>query len=101
MPCLSTLNLIPLDGSLTKEDGQVTTKLEFINNAMAYLFKEIQYELNGTVNDSVRDVRLVCTLKENMRYTEKESILLQNARWFPKKTKNNTAQPKVFVEEES
>lgn len=80
-PCKSYLYL---EGKLTKEDGSKATKLEFINNAIAHLFREIRYELNGTIVDSVRNVGLVSTLKGYLSYNENESNALQNAGWFPK-----------------
>ncbi|KAJ8967727.1 hypothetical protein NQ314_002673 [Rhamnusium bicolor] len=39
------------EGKLTQEDGSATTKLEFINNVIAFLFREIRYEMNGIVID--------------------------------------------------
>ncbi|KAJ8959450.1 hypothetical protein NQ318_022143 [Aromia moschata] len=84
VPCDSYLYV---EGKLTKDDDGITTQLEFINNAVAYLFKEIRYELNGTVIDSVRDVGLVSTLKGYLSYTPNESSLLENAGWVAKKNK--------------
>ncbi|KAJ8931855.1 hypothetical protein NQ314_015197 [Rhamnusium bicolor] len=81
-PCNSYLYI---EGKLTQEDGSATTKLEFINNAIAFLFREIRYEMNGIVIDSVRNVGLVSTLKNYLSYNENESVFMQNAGWFPKK----------------
>lgn len=78
-----------IEGKLTKEDGTTATKLEFINNAIAHLFREIRYELNGTIIDSVRNIGLASTLKGYLSYNQNESILLQNAGWFPKHVKAN------------
>lgn len=84
-PCNSVLHI---EGKLTKDDGTAATKIEFINNALAYLFKEVRYELNGTVIDSVRDVGLVSTLKGYLSYNQNESTLMEVAGWFPKKTRS-------------
>lgn len=80
-PCNSYLYI---EGKLTKEDGTTSDKLEFVNNAIAHLFREIRYELNGTIIDSVRNLGLVSTLKGYLSYNDNESRSLQNAGWFPK-----------------
>ncbi|KAJ8978400.1 hypothetical protein NQ317_005803 [Molorchus minor] len=49
------------------------------NNGIAFLFRELRYELNGIVVDSVRNVGLVSTIKNYLSYNENESVLLQNA----------------------
>ncbi|KAJ8937100.1 hypothetical protein NQ318_013058 [Aromia moschata] len=84
-PCNSYLYI---EGKLAKADGTVPTKLEFINNGIAFIFREIRYELNGIVVDSVRNVGLVSTLKNYLSYNENESVVLQNAGWFPKRAGN-------------
>ncbi|KAJ8927049.1 hypothetical protein NQ314_020536 [Rhamnusium bicolor] len=83
-PCNSYLYI---EGKLSKEDGSESTKLEFINNAIAFLFREIRYEMNRIVIDSVRNVGLVSTIKIYLSYNENESVFMQNAGWFPKKKK--------------
>ncbi|KAJ8976758.1 hypothetical protein NQ317_003718 [Molorchus minor] len=84
-PCNSYLYI---EGKLMKSDGTVATKLQFINNGIAFLFRELRYELNGIVVDSVRNVGLVSTIKNYLSYNENESVLLQNAGWFPNKSAN-------------
>lgn len=66
-----------LEGSLTKDDGSAVEKL--INNAFSYLFREIRYDMNEIVIDSVRNVGLTTTLKGYLSYNGRESIMLQNA----------------------
>ncbi|CAH2015928.1 unnamed protein product [Acanthoscelides obtectus] len=73
-------SLLYLEGELTKADGTaVTTKkadgttvttLQLINNAFAFLFRELRYELNGVVVDSVRNVGLTSTLKGYLSFNE-------------------------------
>ena len=81
LPCESILYL---EGSLTRDDGTPATKLKLINNAFSFLFREIRYEINGIVVDSVRNVGLTSTLKGYLSFNESESVKLQNAGWFPK-----------------
>lgn len=88
-PCNSYLYI---EGKLTKEDGTPVTKLEFINNGVAFLFRELRYELNGIVIDSVRNVGLVSTLKNYLSYSPNESKSLENSGWFPQKIKRNATQ---------
>lgn len=81
LPCESMLYL---EGNLTKDDGKPATKLKLINNALCFLFREVRYEMNGVVVDSIRNVGLTSTLKAYLSYNESESVKLQNAGWFPK-----------------
>lgn len=92
-PCNSYLYI---EGKLTKEDGTAATKLEFINNGVAFLFREIRYELNGIVIDSVRNVGLVSTLFNYLSLNENESVCMQNAGWFPKQKEGGT--PKILAD---
>lgn len=92
-PCNSFLYI---EGKLLKDDNTVPKKLEFINNALAFLFREIRFELNGVVIDSVRNVGLVSTIKNYLSLSENDSILLQNAGWFPKRKSGD----KILVDAE-
>ncbi|KAJ8953494.1 hypothetical protein NQ318_023615 [Aromia moschata] len=82
LPCESMLYL---EGKLTKEDGNPATKLKLINNAFAFLFREIRFEMNGIIVDSNRNVGLTSTLKHYyLSFNEDECIKLDNAGWFPR-----------------
>lgn len=83
---LPSQSMLYLEGGLTKSDGSKADSLKLINNAFAFLFREIRYELNGVVIDSVRNVGLTSTLKGYLSYNENESLRLQNAGWFPKES---------------
>ncbi|KAJ8914297.1 hypothetical protein NQ315_011282 [Exocentrus adspersus] len=83
LPCESMLYL---EGKLTKDNDEPATKLKLINNAFAFLFRELRYELNGVLVDSVRNVGLTSTLKSYLSYNADESIALENAGWYPRST---------------
>lgn len=83
LPCESILYL---EGNLTKDDGKPASKLKLINNAFSFLFREIRYEMNGVIVDSIRNVGLTSTLKGYLSHNESESVKLQNAGWFPKES---------------
>lgn len=80
LPCESFLYI---EGKLTNRDNAVSIKLDFVNNGVAFLFKEIRYEINGVTVDSVRDVGITSTMKGYLSYTQNEMNKLQNAGWFP------------------
>ncbi|KAJ8915709.1 hypothetical protein NQ315_000643 [Exocentrus adspersus] len=84
LPCESMLYL---EGKITQYDDKPATKLKLINNAFAFLFREIRYEMNGILIDSVRNVGLTSTLKNYLSYNEDESIGLENAGWYPRSTR--------------
>ena len=78
---LPSESYIYLEGSLTKDDGTFsTTKLT--NNAVAFLFEEIHYELNGVDIENNKNVGITTTLKNYVSLNENESKILENASWF-------------------
>ncbi|XP_072400387.1 uncharacterized protein [Diabrotica undecimpunctata] len=81
LPCNS---YIYIEGQMLTDKNQVPTKFQFINNGISYLFRELRYELNGVIIDSVRNIGLISTLKNYLSLNENQSKLLQNAGWFPK-----------------
>ncbi|XP_072389413.1 uncharacterized protein [Diabrotica undecimpunctata] len=84
LPCNS---YIYIEGQMLTDKNQVPTKFQFINNGISYLFRELRYELNGVIIDSVRNIGLISTLKNYLSLNENQSKLLQNAGWFPKGNK--------------
>lgn len=81
LPCKSELYI---ELQVTTADGKPLKKTSLINNAPAFLFKELRYTLNGVTIDSVRDIGITSTLKGYMSFNENESAKLQNAGWYPK-----------------
>ncbi|KAJ8931955.1 hypothetical protein NQ314_015086 [Rhamnusium bicolor] len=53
--------------------------------------------MNGIVVDFVRNVGLVSTIKSYLSFNENESVLLQNAGWFPKKMTPTTGTDKKIL----
>ncbi|XP_030761186.1 uncharacterized protein LOC115886238 [Sitophilus oryzae] len=80
---LPSESLLYIEGALLNNEGKYTKKLKFVNNGIAFLFREIRFELNGVTIDSVRNVGLASTLKGYLSFNTNESIKLQNAGWFP------------------
>lgn len=81
LPCKSE---IYLELQVTKEDGTPLANTVLINNAPAFLFKELRYILNGVTIDSVRDIGITSTLKGYISHNQNESTKLENAGWYPK-----------------
>lgn len=92
---LPSESLLYIEGSLANSDEKYTKKLRFINNGIAFLFREIRYELNGMTIDSVRNVGLTSTLKGYLSFNTNESLKLQNAGWFPNRQKDE----RILVDE--
>lgn len=91
LPCNSYLDIV---GKLGKVGGGDVTKLKFINNGIAFLFRELRYELNGIVIDSVRNVGLTSTIKNYVSLNKNESVSLENAGWYleTQNTKGSTTE---------
>ncbi|XP_050305607.1 uncharacterized protein LOC126742844 [Anthonomus grandis grandis] len=93
-----------IEGKLTKSDGTVSKKASFINNGVAFLFKEMRYQLNGVTIDSVRDVGMTSTLKGYLSYNNNEVNKLENAGWYlptTTTTTTTTTEKKSIVDEKT
>ncbi|XP_055918306.1 uncharacterized protein LOC129950388 [Eupeodes corollae] len=77
---LPSESYIYVEGSLTKADGTVSAG-KLTNNAMAFLFEEIQYELNGVNIDNNKNVGITSTLKNYISLNANESKSLENGSW--------------------
>lgn len=74
---------ITIEGTLTKNaDGKGT--IEFTNNAGAFLFDSISYELNGKEVDKVRDPGTVSLIKGYLCYEKGDSSLSIGGWNYPK-----------------
>lgn len=75
---------------LTKTDGQAiatTDKLDFINNAICFLFDEIRLEMNGVEIDSCKNVGITSCMKANASFSENEMKKFACTGWENKKNK--------------
>lgn len=79
LPCES---LIYIEGKLEcVPETTKTSDAKFTNNAIAYLFEEIRYEINGVEIDHNKNVGLTSTIKNKLSLTENESKMLLNSGW--------------------
>lgn len=63
-------------------DGKDTVmNVKLVNNAMAFLFDEIRYEINGTTVDKTKNVGITTTMKNLLSLRESEKNALANAGW--------------------
>lgn len=83
------LNILPstskiyIEGTITKHDGTGVVNTQLVNNAIAFLFDEIRYELNGKEIDHNRNVGVTSTLKNYISLNQNESLALYNGSWSP------------------
>lgn len=67
---LPSKSFLYFEGRFLKEDGSgVPTTAKLTNNALAYLFDEIRYELCGVEVDRVRNLGVTSTLKGMISFT--------------------------------
>lgn len=69
---------IAADGSVTK-NASATAQL--VSNAVAFMFSDIRYLINGILVDSVRNVGITSCMKGYFSCTRNEVIKLENAGW--------------------
>lgn len=80
---LPSESLIYIEGKLAKtSDGKPSANSRLTNNAVAFLFEEIRYELNGVEIDRNKNVGLTSTIKNKVSLNENEGRMLANAGWI-------------------
>lgn len=78
---LPSQSFIYLEGRILKKDGTPGSSAKLTNNAFAYLFDEIRYELNGVEIDRVRNPGVTSTLKGYASLSPNRVKGLENAGW--------------------
>lgn len=83
---LPSESFIYIEGAVAKtEDGKKSDSVVLANNAFAFLFDEIRYELNSVEIDRTRNLGITTTLKNYISLNKNESDMLLNASWAPHK----------------
>lgn len=78
-PFESTLHIT---GTLIGKKTNTTVDMEFVNNAIAFLFDDIRYEIGGIEIDRSKNVGITTTMKNILSVREDEYRNLENACWF-------------------
>lgn len=71
-----------IEGKFTKNDGAAVQTSYLTRNAIAFLFQEIRYELNGVEIDRTRNVGIASTLKTYISASTSDLQGLARAGWF-------------------
>lgn len=88
-PFESTLHI---SGTLSGKKAQSSTDVSLINNAMAYLFDDIRYEIGGVEIDRSKNVGITSTIKNLLSIQKGEMEFYRNSCWFgPGKTEKTTS----------
>lgn len=91
-PYESTLHIT---GTISaKKAGNAETSVELVNNAMAFLFEDIRYEIGGVEIDRTKNVGITSTIKNILSLRQDEVTGLKNACWLGA---GNTKQTKNFT----
>ena len=70
-------------GSVTKADGATEdATLKLVNNAVAFLFEHIRYEINGIEIDRTKSPGIASTLYGLVKFNPLDENRLENAAWF-------------------
>ena len=70
-----------IEGKLQLDTGGKPTKTSLINNAFAFLFDEVRYELNSVEVERVRNPGVTTTLKSYISLAESDLKSLSNQGW--------------------
>lgn len=65
-----------------KADGTTDSDIKFVNNAIAYLFEDIRYELNGIEVCKTRNLGTASTIKGLLSFRPEEENSLKNSCWL-------------------
>jgi hypothetical protein len=74
-------SFLHIEGKLTKDDSATTLNVNLVNNAMAFLFEEIRYEVGGVEVDRTKNVGITSTVKTLLSANERDTKRLINAGW--------------------
>lgn len=72
---------IYIEGVIEKEAGNDQQTPYFVNNAMAFLFDEIRYEINGFTVDNSKNVGITTTMKGYLSHRPQDMIELATSCW--------------------
>ena len=73
---------IYMEGKFTKENNDPPNdSINLTNNAFAFLFDEIRYELNGVEIDRVRNLGLTSTMKGYLTHSMNDQHIFGNYGW--------------------
>lgn len=80
--CINSKDLILLPSrSHLIVEGDITKDSGLINNAGAFLFQDIRYELNGVEIDRTKNCGITTTMKGLVSHTKDECYALENSGW--------------------
>lgn len=79
---LPSMSFIYMEGRVLKNDGTTGSTAKMTNNAFAFMFDEIRYELNGVEIDRVRNPGIAATLKGYVSFSINRLKGLENAGWI-------------------
>lgn len=79
---LPSQSFLIIEGSIVNQ-GNEQAVASLVNNAMAFLFDEIRYELNGVEIDRTRNLGLTSTMKNFISLNDNKSKMLYNSGWSP------------------
>lgn len=88
LPSSSTLYLEGTVKVSKKDPKDMATSVQFINNALLYLFQDIRYELNGVEIDKIKNAGITTTIKSLISMNESESKMSHAWGWNIEGIKN-------------
>ena len=75
----------------TKTAGNATATVKLVNNAMAFLFEDIRYEIGGVEVDRVKNLGITTTIKNLLSARKEDEHNLKNACWLGVKNTFDTS----------
>lgn len=78
---LPSSSYLYLEGTVTAKKGSEDVAVQLVNNAIAYLFDEIRYEINGAVVDRTKNVGMTTTIKNLLSRRTNEKNEMEIAGW--------------------
>ena len=88
LPSASTLYLEITANVYHRESKARAIGVQYVNNAMLYLFQDIRYELNGVEIDKIKNAGITTTIKSLISMNEIESNMSKSWGWDLNGTKN-------------
>lgn len=96
---LPSASYLYVEGKLALDGGGVPKGTKLTNNAFAFLFDELRYELNGVEIDRVRNPGVTTTMKGYTSLNDSDLKHLSNAGWVSSSSKIDSSLDNGTVDE--
>lgn len=75
-------SMLHITGTISGKKNAADAEISLVNNAMAFLFDDIRYEISGVEIDRTKNVGITSTMKNLLSLRPEELVNVKNACWL-------------------